>query len=89
MTLDRDVRLTPMQIHHLDTLARKRINALGKSIATATANRRAGVRIQERTLERHMDELQELALARAAFETARAQIQHQIRAKINAGKEEA
>jgi hypothetical protein len=82
VTLDRDIRLTPEQIEYLDNLARWRISQLGKSIARAEEQRRAGVRIQWRVLEEHQTEVAELGFVRDALGVARQQIQRQIMAGL-------
>lgn len=81
-TLDRDIRLRPIQIEYLDRLARKRISELDGKIERAKAARQVGARIQHGTLERHIDEQQALAEVRVALAVAREQIQHQFRAKL-------
>jgi len=82
MTTDREIRLTPMQMHHLDRLCRKRMGELTKKIDTAKERRLAGDTIQQGTLDAHYREREELQIVRDALEVARQQIVRQFKDKL-------
>ena len=82
MTIDRDIRVTPGQIVYLQRLVRTRKRELGKKIAKADENRRAGVRIQEAYLNDHMEELNELDRFHETLDAAQAQIQRLMKRRL-------
>ena len=84
--LDRDVRLSALQITYLQDCVRRRQRELRRKIDTAQKNRAAGQTIQHGTLDSHMRESSELALIAEALEVARKQIAHQITARLEHGR---
>jgi hypothetical protein len=80
--LDQSMTFTPDQIRYLDTLARKRIRQLDKSIDTARANAAAGVRIKHAFVDQHFKERDALLDARFAFKVAGQEIVRHFRTKL-------
>jgi hypothetical protein len=87
-TLDRDVRFSPEMISATQKALRTRKSALGRSIASAEASRRAGVRIQHGTHDRNVSDLVAISATLDALEVAQKQIQHRIRERLGLNRDE-
>ena len=78
MTLDRDVRLTADQIIYTAEAIKKQRRQLGRAIAAAEANLRAGATIQRGTHERNVEKLHELGKVLEVLEVVRKAIAQKI-----------
>jgi hypothetical protein len=76
------VRFSPEQITATLKAIRQRKRQLGRSIATAEANRRAGQKIQHNTHDANVAELATLDHVCDALEVARRQIQYRIEERL-------
>lgn len=76
------VKMSESQLAYLRPLVTKRRRQLGRSIAAADANRRAGVRIQSGVYERHINELHELAALGDELDEAAQRVQWRIRNRL-------
>lgn len=84
MTTDRDIRLTTDQMMFLGFAVRDELRRRRASISRAEANRAAGRKIQQGTLDEHYRAVKALEGVRDSLEVARRQIARRIAERVGA-----
>jgi hypothetical protein len=89
MTLDRDIRFSPLQIAVMQTALRDEVKKRTRSIEKAEANRAAGQKVFHNVLDEHHSARDAARECIEILEVARRQIGHQVAAKLRREAEDA